>query len=122
MLEDRLDDETLFLVIDHALDLELGPNIHRQRRAAVRLDNALLPTRTLHLADRQGGNPLVEQLGPDRLERLMSDERFDLLHLVHPLQAFVGESAVCVAIAGLPTGNGPLEAPGYSGDGMNCSG
>ena len=32
------------------------------------------------------GNSLVEQLGPDRLECLVADECFDLLHFTHPLR------------------------------------
>src|SRR5262249_6051400 len=79
--EDRLDDQALVLVLDHDLHLELRPYVDRQARPAVGLDDALLTSRSLHLADRQGGESPLEQLGPDRLERLVADECLDLLHV-----------------------------------------
>src|SRR5918996_677378 len=69
VLEDRLDDHRLVFVLDDDLELQLRPHVDGQGRAAVFLDDALLATRALGLDDRQGGKSLVEQLGPDRLER-----------------------------------------------------
>src|SRR5205085_10725059 len=85
VLEDRLHDDALVLLFDDHLDLQLRADIDRQGRAAVGLHHALLTARALDLADRQGRKALVEQLGPDRLERLVADECLDLLHLAQPL-------------------------------------
>src|SRR4051812_10559534 len=120
VFQDRLDDQALVLVLNHDLHLQLRPHVDGQTRAAIRLDDALLAPGPLHLADRQGGESLVEQLGPDRLERLVADECLDLLH-VHLLASASAVMAVAPS-AGCPAGRGPLAAPGYSGCGMNCSG
>src|ERR671918_147693 len=44
VLEDRLDDDALVLVLDHDLELQLGSHADGQGRAAVVLDQALLST------------------------------------------------------------------------------
>ena len=75
----------LSFVFDDDLDLQLRPDVDRQGRASVGLHHALLAAGALDLADRQGRKSLVEQLGPDRLERLVADVRLDLLHLALPL-------------------------------------
>src|ERR1041384_4976798 len=80
VFEDRLDDERLVFVLDDDLDLDLRPDADRERRTAVLLDDPLLAAGALRLDDRQGGKALVEQFGPDRLERLVADERLYLLH------------------------------------------
>src|SRR4029077_1520695 len=79
VLEDRLDDERLVFVLDHHLELQLRPDVDRQGRASVLLDDSLLAAGALGLDDREGREPLLEQLGPDRLERLVADERLYLL-------------------------------------------
>src|SRR5262245_62254476 len=81
MPEDRLDDQALVLVLDDHLHLELRADVDRQARAAVGLDDATLPPRALDLADRQRRKAPLEQLGPDRLERLVTDVCLDLLHV-----------------------------------------
>ena len=80
VLEDRVDDRLHVLRRDDALDLDLRAQVVRQLRAAVALRDALLAARALDLADGQRGEPELEQLHADRLERLVSDERLDLLH------------------------------------------
>src|SRR5258707_1090823 len=82
--EDGLDDDGLVFVLDHDLQLDLRPDIDGEGRAAVALDGAFLATRALGLEDRQGREPPVEQLGPDRLERLVADESLYLLHCDPP--------------------------------------
>src|SRR4051794_30301209 len=88
-LHDRLD----VLRGHHALDLELGPQVVGQLRAPVALGDALLAARALDLADAQRGEPEREEVGPDRLERLMADERLDLLH---------AGTSVWVAVGAMP--------------------
>src|SRR5215211_209610 len=85
VLEDGLDHHGLVLVLDHALQLQLGAHVHGQGRASVVLHHPLLAPRSLGLEDRQGGESPVEQLGSDRLERLVADVCLDLLHPIHPL-------------------------------------
>src|SRR6187551_2190029 len=82
--EDRLDDHVLVFVLDHHLELDLGPDVDRQGRAAVALDDAFLATRALGLDDREGREALVEQLAPDRLERLVANVRLYLFHALIP--------------------------------------
>src|SRR6187402_3359849 len=84
VLEDRLDDHVLVFVLDDDLQLDLRPDVDGEGRAAVPLDDALLAARALGLEDRQGRESLVEQLGPDRLERLVADVRLYLLHALMP--------------------------------------
>src|SRR3954454_15043741 len=80
--QDRVDDRRHVLRGDHALDLELRPQVVRQRRAAIALGDALLPAGALHLRERERGEPALEQLLANRLERLVSDVRHDHLHAV----------------------------------------
>ena len=47
------------------------------------------------------GKPSAEQLHPDRLERLVADERLDLLHAVTSFVVGMGEPAL--VFAGLGT-------------------
>src|SRR5262245_39269267 len=47
VLEDRLDDEALVLVLHHNLDLELRPHVDGERRASILLDDPLLPAGAL---------------------------------------------------------------------------
>src|SRR5215204_4684638 len=82
--QDGLDDDVLVFVLDHHLELDLRTDVDGQGRAAVPLDDALLAARALGLDDRQGWEPLVEQLGPDRLERLVADVRLYLFHALMP--------------------------------------
>src|SRR3954471_250332 len=58
---------------DHALDLELGPQVVGQLRPAVAIRDALLAPRALDLADRQAREPEVEELRADGLEALVAD-------------------------------------------------
>ena len=82
VLEDRLHDRLHVTVGDDALQLDLGPQVVRQLRAAVALRDALLSPGALHLADGQRGEPELEQLHADGLERLVADVGLDLLHAV----------------------------------------
>src|SRR4051812_19304437 len=115
VLEDRLDDRLHVAARDHALELDLRPQPVGQLRAAVALGDALLAPRALDLGDRQGREAQLEQLHPDRLERLVPDECLDLFH--------AGTSRV-VAAGAVPgmTGVAAGAYPTSSGAGMNCSG
>src|SRR3712207_1883746 len=80
VLQDRLDDHRGVLVLDHALQLQLRPEVDRDRGAAVVLGDSLLTPGALHLADREARESALEQVFPDRLERLVADVRDDHLH------------------------------------------
>src|SRR6476469_279958 len=84
VLQDRLDHHALVLVLNHDLHLQLRSHVDGQTRAPVGLDHPFLAPGSLHLADRQGGKSLVEQLGSDRFERLVADVCLDLLHVHLP--------------------------------------
>ncbi len=60
------------------------------------------------------GYRAIQELEPDRLERLMSDVRLDLFH--------AGTSRVVAFGAAAPAGVPAGEYPTSSGAGMNCSG
>src|SRR3954468_19606006 len=53
MPQDRVDDHRGVAVLDHALHLQLRPEVDRDRRSAVVLRDALLAPGSLHLTDRQ---------------------------------------------------------------------
>src|SRR5690349_15534085 len=82
--QDGVDDHASVTVLDHALHLELRPQVDRDRRAAVLLGDALLPSAPLHLGDRDAGESLLQEVLPDRLERLVPDVRDNHLHDVTP--------------------------------------
>src|SRR4051794_7927536 len=84
VLQDRLGDDRHVHVVDHALQLQLRPEMNRDRRAAVVLGDSLLAARALHLGDRDAREAALEQLLANRLERLMSDVRDNHLHAVTP--------------------------------------
>src|SRR4051812_47431534 len=84
VLQDRLGDHRLIHVVHHALQLQLRPEMDRDRRAAVVLGDPLLTSRPLHLGDRDAREPSLEQLLADRLERLVADIGHDHLHAVTP--------------------------------------
>src|ERR671922_1732907 len=92
----------------------------RDVRAAVVLGDRLLPSRSLHLGDRQAREAGLEQIRADRLEGLVTDVGNDHLH--------AGASpviAVAVAPAGAGAATRPLAGrpePMSSDGGMNCSG
>src|SRR3954470_24002040 len=69
--QDRVDDAADVAGSDDALDLDLWSQVVRQLGAAVALGDALLAARALDLADRERREPLREQVGADRLERLV---------------------------------------------------
>src|SRR5262245_36283098 len=48
VLQDRVLDDPHVLRLDHALDLQLRPQVHRERRPAVVLRDCLLSPRALH--------------------------------------------------------------------------
>src|SRR3954469_25702421 len=125
--QDRVDDHLRVLLLDHALHPELGPQVDGDRRAAVVLGDPLLTSGPLHLADREAREPALEQILPDRLERLVADLGDDHLHDVTPAVLVAGPFAVmAVAGAGTPprarSATGPVEPAPISGAGMNCSG
>src|SRR4051794_27990081 len=115
VLEDRLDDRLHVTRRHDALELDLRPQPVRQLGAPVALGDSLLTPGALDLRDRQGREPELEQLEPDRLEGLVPDERFDFFH--------AGTSRVVApgATAGR-TGVAAGAYPTSSGAGMNCSG
>ena len=78
---------------DHALDLELGPQVVGELRAAIALGDPLLASRALHLGDRDAREAALEQFLTDRLERLMPDVGDDHLHAVTP-SLFAGVAVV----------------------------
>src|SRR2546423_1743840 len=80
VLEDRLDYHRLVLVLNDDLELQLRSHVDGQGRAAIGLDDPLLAPGALDLADRERGESPLEQLAPDRLERLVTDVRRDHLH------------------------------------------
>src|SRR4051812_28202526 len=84
VLQDRLGDHRRVHVLDHALQLELRPEMDRDRRAAVVLGDPLLASRALHLCDRDAREATLEQLLTDRLERLVPDVCHDHLHALTP--------------------------------------
>src|SRR3954452_5447787 len=84
VLQDRLRDHGHVHVVDHALQLQLRPEVDRDRRAAVVLRDPLLASRALHLGDRDAREATLEQLLADRLERLVPDVRDNHLHAVTP--------------------------------------
>src|SRR4051794_17661445 len=84
VLQDRLGDHRRVHVLDHALQLQLRPEVDRDRRAAVVLRDPLLASRALHLADRDARETAFEELLTDRLERLVPDVGDDHLHAVTP--------------------------------------
>src|SRR3954454_11291599 len=84
VLQDRLGDHGHVHVVDHALQLQLRPEVDRDRRAAVVLRDPLLTPRALHLGYRDAGEATLEQLLADRLDRLVADIRNDHLHAVTP--------------------------------------
>src|SRR3954463_13273971 len=97
VLQDRLRDHGHVHVVDHALQLQLRPEVDRDRRAAVVLRDPLLTPRALHLHDRDAREAALEQLLADRLERLVTDVRDDHLHADTP-------SVVIAVTAGAPAG------------------
>ena len=67
-------------VVDDDLQLELGAQEDRRPGPAVALGVALLAAGALDLADAHGRQAHVRQAVADLVERLVPDERFDLLH------------------------------------------
>src|ERR1700754_675057 len=115
VLEDRVHDRLHVARRDHTLDLHLRAQVVRELGAAVALGDALLPPGPLDLHDRERGEAEGQQLHADGLERLVPDERFDLLH-------DAGTSwVVWAGAAGVRPRLG-AESPTSSGAGMNCSG
>src|SRR3954463_12569769 len=84
VLQDRLRDHRHVHIVDHALQLQLRPEVDRDRRAAVVLRDPLLASRPLHLGDRDAREATLEQLLADRLERLVADISDNHLHAVTP--------------------------------------
>src|SRR4051794_8529744 len=84
VLQDRLRDNRHVHVVDHDLQLQLRPEVDRDRRSAVVLGDPLLASRSLHLGDRDAREAALEQLLADRLERLVADVGDDHLHAVTP--------------------------------------
>ena len=78
-------------IVSTTSDLSLSSTTHSTlsfgRTLTVRLEPRYVSTipfwrpEPLTSVIERDGNPLLEQLGPDRLERLVADERLDLLHL-----------------------------------------
>src|SRR5215212_8843785 len=124
--QDRVDDYSGVPVLADALHLELRPQVDGDRRAAVVLGDALLASAPLHLADREAGEALLQEVLPDRLERLVPDVRDDHLHDVTPAVVVVGPfDDIAVTGCGTPrarSATGPVEPAPISGAGMNCSG
>src|SRR5919106_1588620 len=112
--QDHLLDHAGVLALDDAFELELRPQVHGERRAAVVLGDRLLPAGALHLADREAREPGLEQVRPDRLEGLVANVGDDHLH--------AGASAVTVCAAGAGRAAGVETSPPISDRGMNCSG
>ena len=116
--QDHLLDHAHVLGLDHALELELRPQVHGELRAAVVLGDRLLPARALHLGDRDAREARLEQIGADRLEGLVPDVGDDHLHAVTSPGASRGRDrrrrGGTVAPAAAP--------PPISDCGMNCSG
>src|SRR5215204_1235432 len=111
VLEDRLDHDLDVAGGDDALELDLRPQPVGQRRAAVALGDALLAPGALDLGDRERREAELEQVVADRLERLVTDER---LHLLHVLET---NAAAAARGSGRPSGRGraargPRSAPG----------
>src|SRR4051812_50196858 len=73
VLQDRLGDHRRVHVLDDALQLQLRPEVDRDRRAAVVLGDPLLASRALHLGDRDARETALEELLTDRLERFVAD-------------------------------------------------
>src|SRR3954465_6495163 len=84
VLEDRLGDHRHVPAAPDALQLQLRPEMDRDRRAAVVLGDPLLTSRALHLGDRDAREAALEQFLADRLERLVADVGDDHLHAVTP--------------------------------------
>src|SRR5215210_1059891 len=108
MPQDRVLDELHVLRLDHALELELGPQVHGQLGAPVVLGDRLLPPRALDLADAEAREADLEQVLADRLEGLVPDVGDDHLHAVTSPGRAVAMGAP--AGAGSRTAAGPLEA------------
>src|SRR5918999_1241312 len=118
--QDHVLDQVHVLRLDHALELELGPQVHGQLGAPVVLGDRLLPARALDLADGQAREARLEQILADRLESLVPDVGDDHLHAVTSPGRAVAMDAP--AGAGSRTAARPPEAAPISGAGMNCSG
>src|SRR5688500_16447470 len=84
MLEDRLHHGLDVARRDDAFELDLRAQPVRELRAAVALRDALLAAGALDLGDRERREAEVEQVGADRLERLVTDECLHLLHAPQP--------------------------------------
>src|SRR5436309_3510667 len=96
VLQDRLGYHRRVRVLDYALQLQLRPEMDRDRRAAVVLGDPLLTPGALHLHDGDAREPAFEQLLADRLERLVADVGDDHLHAVTP--------SVVIAVTGADSG------------------
>src|SRR3954453_8277761 len=96
----RVRDDVDRVVVDHALQPELRPQVDRELRAAVVLGDPLLPARALRLEDRERRVAGLEQVLADRLERLVADIGDDHLHEVP--SAGTDDIAVTPAGRGLP--------------------
>src|SRR4051794_37997258 len=118
VLEDRVDDRRHVTRGHHALELDLGPQPVGQLRAPVALGDPLLAPGALDLRDRQRREAEVEELHPDRLDRLVPDVRLALLHVTGP--SFGVGAPRWVSRCG--TRPGAALYPTSSGAGMNCSG
>src|SRR4051794_16972466 len=115
VLEDGVDHRLHVAAGHHALELDLRPQPVGQLGAAVALGDPLLTPGALDLRDRQRGEAHVQQLHPDRLERLVPDERLDLFHAG---TSRVVAAGACPGMTGVAAGAYPTS----SGAGMNCSG
>src|SRR3954452_19805942 len=107
VLEDHLVNHRRVHVLDHALQLELRPEVDRDRRAAVVLRDPLLTPRALHLHDRDAREAALEQLLTDRLERLVTYVCDDHLHADTP-------SVVIAVTAGAAAGLYPFVSAGIA--------
>src|SRR4051794_999571 len=126
--QDGVDDERLRIVVDDDLDLQLRPQMDGDLRAAIVLGDPLLPAGALDLRDGQARKARIEEVLPDRLERLVTDVGHYLLHARAP-SAFDAIADIAAAPAGaavvppsVRSATGPVEPAPISGAGMNCSG
>src|SRR4051812_24732565 len=126
--QDGVDDEPLRIVVDDDLDLQLRPQVDGDLRAAIVLGDPLLPAGALDLRDGQARKARVEEVLPDRLERLVADISDYLLYSRAPsaLDDMADIAAAPAGAAVVPpsvrSATGPVDPAPISGAGMNCSG